>query len=261
MRFLVIFIICLFANSAFASENIAALYRIYWMNLHVGDLVAEISANENEVRFTNIMRARNIAKKAGNFRSKTITNAAFDGEKFIPSSFYTSNSLRKRTRNIEIKYDESGNIISEKINLKEDPSKRLSVENILKSDAYDPLTIALNMRKIIFQYKNHPSYKFMMKLYEGRRLSELNFTIIGTEKIDINGNLTELVHISLYRHPIAGFSKDELANMDNEEPDVDIYLSNDDDMIPVKVVAKAKIGSAIAYLEKKCNKLADCDIR
>jgi len=235
-------------------SDIVRHYKVYWAGLHIGDLVARV----NNDRMDTLIESYGIAKLISNYSSKTHATFSYKNGEYKPSSFFTEFKLQKRDRTIGIKYKNDGGIMEEAITPPDKVGKRPPISEEQKQNAVDPLTAFMLARQKIKENLDKENSGFSFNMYDGRRLSRLEFKIHGRKKETIKRKELNVVHVSFERIPIAGFTKRELKRMKEEEPIVTVYLSDDEYLFPIKADAKAPLGSAVMLLEKECSSLDVC---
>lgn len=245
-------------SSASAGDNetltVARWYKVYWGGLHVADLVAGINGS----RFDTIIKSYGIVKKFSNYSSSTTSYFDVENGKYIPKSFFTEFQQRKRHRTIDIKYNENGGILDEAVNPPDNRAKRPAVDVTLKDGSVDPLTAVMIAREKIRESLENGNTAFSFNMYDGRRLASLDFKLNGRKKTTVNGKEHDVIEVTFRRNPIAGFTHNELKRMKSEEPDFTLYLSDDENLLPVKADMDAELGVAVLLLERECKSISEC---
>ncbi len=253
------------ANNTKYPESISnvRLYKVFFSGLNVGSLIISYKENEEKYNIEISIRSHGIAKKATNYLCSAKSEIKKKSNNFIAERFDTTFRLRKNVRNITIKYDDSKNVI-EHINFpKENPKKRPPIPQNLKDGAYDPLTVALVVRKKIKELRESgelekQAVKFTLPLFDGRRRSDLKFTIHGRENQTIMEKDTKVIHLSFENIPVAGFTQNELRNLPKHNPLINVYVSDDDLMLPLKGDGETRIGWATGSMVRECSSIEDC---
>ena len=258
MTKIITLIIVLFTFSAAASTEkpeATRLYRVYWSGLHIADLAASVKGNKVDT----IIESYGIVRKVSKYRSKTQSKFDFADGRFVPLSFYAEFTQRNGGRSIDIKYDESGNIIHEKVTPPDKRYKRPAVEDEMKINTVDPLTAFLAARLKLIENMQAGKQNFSFNMYDGRRLSRLDFKIKGRYERDFEDHgKQKIIEVAFRRNPVAGYTDNELERIDGEEPDFTVFLTDDDKLLPIKVDAKAKLGTAVLLYDKDCDDIEVC---
>jgi len=162
-------------------------------------------------------------------------------------------------------------VLSEKDNPPEDRNKRPIVAKNLKDNAYDPLSAALLAREKLRQMKGSGALEkgqlekgganFTIPMYDGRRRSNLEFTVYGRETLKLGGQKISVIHIGFIDNPVAGYTKNEIRDLPTQNPVINAYISDDDLLLPVKGNGEISIGFATGSLKNECTKFVGCSIK
>ena len=235
--------------------NVKRWYKVYWAGIHIANLLAQSSGNKIDA----LIDSRGIVKKVSKFSSDTSTVFNFDGNSYTPVSFHTKFRLKNKTREINIEYDESGTITKDSVVPPDRRSKRPAVPESMKKNTFDPLTSFMKARYEIKNNLAKGQNKFTIDMYDGRRLSKLNFEIVGKFKdYNINNVKRDVIKAYFKRESVAGYTSNELRRAKKEEPLFTLYISDDEYFLPIKVDAKAPLGSVVILFEKECEALEEC---
>ncbi len=236
--------------------NLARHYKVSWSNFDVANLyvsiVTEQVADDILYQFQVVIKSYGLAKMISGFKSDTITIVKAHNENYYPLRFATSFKLRKKRRDITLTYSKDGKKIIKDVNIPAEYRwKRKAVSQKLKDGSYDPLTIVFAARKKIKEAIEQGGEKqFLLPLYDGRRRSDIKFTIYPER-------VKKLIHISFQEEAIAGYTDNEKSNLIERSSVIHVYLSPDD-YFPVSAEGDSQIGSATIALEKECKTMADC---
>lgn len=242
------------ALSAGQQMDMTRWYKIYWSGFHVADLKARLTDDS----LKTIIESYGVVKQISKYSSKTTSEFKFTEGNYIPESFYTEFRQRKNSRTIDIKYTPQGAILEEAVTPPDNRAKRPAVDAALKQDAVDPLTAVVIARQRIKESLVNGDKNFSFKMYDGRRLSMLAFSVKGREVQEIGAKEHNVVTVTFQRLPIAGYTNNEMTRLKGEEPLFTLHLSDDDLLLPIKAYAKAALGSAVLILEKECPSLEAC---
>jgi hypothetical protein len=239
--------------------NVTRYYKVYWLDMHVGNVITQIEEKNGIYQIQARLNAEGPAKVT-KYWDEARASIQAKAEQYLPVSFHNESNLRKKRRKIELHYDESGKLIQEAVNPPDNRAKRPAVKSTLKSDTVDPLTAILVAHKRIRAIMaDKGKGEFVIPIYQGRQLAKYHFVVRGQMKDEFNGKLQSAIRVTVYRKPVAGFTQSEYQDMKREEPTVDVYLSDDAHMLPIKFYAEAPIGNAVAVLEKECYAIDQCD--
>jgi len=264
--------LALFPLAAMAGdiENIR-LYPVYWQGVDVGELVVKIHEQGNNFHIEAHIRSKGIAEGISGYLSDTMSDLTLLGDKISPISFKTDFTLKKKSRHIEIKYGSGGEVSYEENNPPEDRNKRPVVAKNLKDGVYDPLSAALLAREKLRQMRASGQLEkgksnFTIPIYDGRRRSDLEFTVYGREILKlgwqkIGGGKISVIHIGFINKPVAGYTKNEIRDLPTQNPIINAYVSDDELLLPVKGDGETRIGFAYGTLKNECTKFAGCAIK
>jgi len=78
--------------------------------------------------------------------------------------------------------------------------------------------------------------QFTLRLYDGRRLMETPYTVLGEEELRYGRNgRAQVIHVSAQRKPITGYTEKELKSMEGSDPAMHVLFSNDENFVPLKL--------------------------
>ncbi|MDB2415273.1 DUF3108 domain-containing protein [Rickettsiales bacterium] len=256
-------IICLltYSKSSFAATDdtdklqTAPWYKVYWGGFHIANLWTEITDGQIKA----VIESYGLVKTLSKYESSTKSSYIKKDNRFLPAHFQTIFKQRHGSRSIDIKYNDSGNIKDEAVIPPDNRLKRPAVEDAKKKNAVDPLTAILVARQKIKNGLKNGNDKFSINMYDGRRLSELDFTIYGKQQKTIKNRQYDVIKIDFKRLPIEGYTDNELKRFKSEEPVFTLYLEDNDLMLPIKAEADAPLGTAVLLMEKDCLTLSQCN--
>jgi hypothetical protein len=173
------------------------------------------------------------------------------------SEYETNYKTKKKKRYVKLNY--KGDIFDkETLVPPENPAKRTPVPTQEKNGSYDPLSALLKARMLLIDALEKNKKTFSLNVYDGRRLTKVDFTVLSTRTIRIDGKKVPIVAVQAKRTLIAGFTKSELADHDPQEPPMIMYFSNDEKLFPVRLQANLSFGRLTADLYKTCNAQESC---
>lgn len=267
LPFIVMFILFIFISTLSYAKDVrpqhaVRWYKVYWLKGRVGDLVVGITPQADGGYFIEShMNSRGVAKKLFKFWSvSTSTARAIDGDRgYYPIDFQNESRLRNRIRTIDLHFNpNNGALRTEAVTPPDNRDKRPAVPDLLKQDVVDPHTSILIAHRHILHALKWGIKDFMIPGYDARRRYNLYFTLHGKKVIQLHGEPIQVVHVGLRRHVIAGMTEREKERHQDEEPSIDLYLEDTPYLLPVKIVAEAPIGSAVAIFERDCEAVAGC---
>jgi hypothetical protein len=239
--------------------NVTRWYKAYWMNAHVGNMFVQIEEKDGLYYMTSRLEAKGMAKVT-KYRNETRSVLKKTAAGYQPVEFHNKSNLRKKTRAIDLYYDAKGQLLKEAVTPADHPGKRPPVELTLKMSALDPHTVVLIAHQQIRDaVKAGKKQEIHFPIYDGRRLGDYKLIVQGKVVDEFNGKKQSAIRVTLSREAVAGFTTGELKRMKEEDPVIDLYLSDDAQMLPIKAYAKAPIGHAVAVLERECYGIDRCE--
>lgn len=251
--------VCVSSVEAASVTQKARYYEVYWNGLHIGDLIGEIKEEDGHTTMATFMRSNDMMQIVAPYNNIAHGSIATANNRLLASSFEDQIRFRRKNKYIELHYDNDGNIARNTIIPPEDPNKRPTVPMNMLKDSVDPFTAVLLVRKQVRDYllegKNN---RFSKNIFEGRSLFTLQVDIRGRETIELNKRPVSVIHITLSRQPIAGYTAKELLKMPAQNPVIDVYLEDNPSLLPVRATGQALVGSAMAVLKKECTSIDEC---
>ncbi len=238
-------------------------YNIGYLTFDVADVYGEFKALEKTSDYTRYS-FRFYSKSNGmidylfGWMSHTVSTMKVYKNKVVPEKFRTKSILKKKTREIALDYSSGGkNIVFDQVTPPDNRGKRPAVPDDMKVGTYDPLTAAIEARRIVMQafrennFNDRNKYSFSLPVYDGRRRSDVNF-ILDEKMVD------GLYHLKFYQKAIAGYTDNEWKEIKKGERVIDLYL-DPTNFWPVSAVGRSPLGSAKAkFIETCSDKFQEC---
>lgn len=240
-------------HAEISATKVARWYKIYWNSAYIADLKVGLDGDKLE----SLIDTRGIVKRISKYSNHTYSTFHVYNGLYMPDNFRSNLRQRHGNKDILIEYAQNGKIIKEEVIPPDNRAKRKAVSEDKKNGAVDPLTAAVVARQKIKYAIAANEKEFSFDIYDGRRLSRLNFHIYGKENIKLLEKNMNVLKIGFKRLPIEGFTKNEFKRMKGEEPDFIVYLE-EGSLLPVKSDAAAPLGKALFVLEKECETIASC---
>lgn len=134
----------------------------------------------------------------------------------------------------------------------DDHATRPVVPAGMLKNAVDPLSLIIQVReKLREKMADHQSV-FSINIYDGNRLSEADFTIVGAQQIFYGQRRVPVIEVTGRRKPLAGFTKKEMGDFTTSQPTLYIYFSDDTQLMPLKLQMAMPFGLLTATLIKQC---------
>lgn len=239
-----------FAAVPMIAVNFNGHYDLSFAGIPFGRMDIEAEEDASHYRMEADIASVGLVDVFAQHSSQTRATATGKDFKFTERSYKTHTQTRKKKRDISMDY-KNGRYVNEVVVPPDNRESRAEVPADLKKDAFDPLSIVLELRRIVMQkMATGDNSPFSIKLYDGRRLTRADATLPGSKTIRVNGAPVAVVHLSLKRTPLAGFTDKELSQYQNSEPALDVYFSDDEIFLPVKLSLPFTFGSLEATLAK-----------
>lgn len=262
---------CLFLLTPFLANSSeisnARWYKVWGSGFYLGDLYIEFKESGGNINIWAYAGSRGIAKNISNYSSDSKSSLSIKDGKVLTNTFSTDFILRKRERNIDLFFAPDGSLKSEKNIPPEIRGKRPAVPKNLIDGSYDPLAAAMVVRERIKKLiasgdmdkisKKNPD-KFVIPMYDGRRRSDLEIEILGrTETSIVNKNM-KAIHLTAYNKPVSGFTKNEMRDMPDQNPKINVWVGDDELLLPIKGDGQTRVGFASGSLVKECRTMKEC---
>lgn len=240
--------------------NSHAYYDVSWSGIRVGGMVIDASEDADSYAMTLKMKSDGLAWVLTKHHSTTTVEGIRRGGRYLPQRFETWFTLRKKTRHIVLDYDRQGRLVHEINTPPEDPNKRKPVPLELKREVVDALSVFFVQRPLLYEALEQGKERFTLRMYDGRRLTDMNYQVKGRQHVDWNNRKTAAVVFALSRTPVAGFKKSELEDLQNKkDPAVTFYLSDDGTLTPLRIVIDASAGRFYGNFRQNCASAEACD--
>jgi len=244
------------ADEALTAVNFKGVYEFGFEGLMFGRAGFEIEQDAKHYNAAADIMSGGIAKLFIHHSSHTTTVATGSNYNY-PSIVYESNyHTNKKQRYVKLTY-KGGELAEEKIVPPENPERRPPVPQAQKKDAADLLTFILRMRLGLIDAMKQNKQTYNVKAYDGRRLMEIDFTVLGRKHLRGSDDKTAIA-VAVRRKLLAGYTPSELADYDPKEPTLTIYFTDDAKLIPVRFEVPMMIGMLSANLVKECGAGESC---
>lgn len=187
------------------------------------------------------------------------TTVSASGKDFVyPSRSYESKyKTRKKSRHVKMLY-ENGQTKKETSIPPVNTAKRKQPTPEQRKDHYDPLSFLIKMRQEVIGTLKENNKGFMLKVFDGRRLTGAQFTIIGEKTISYKGKERSVIAVKIKRSLISGYTQKEYKTHSSKEKPLTVYFSNDERFIPLKLETNFWFSTLSATLAKECRTGESC---
>jgi hypothetical protein len=250
-------LIAIFSSPAWAEDtlpplNFKGMYEFQFSGLPFGRMGIEAEESSNGYAITADITLEGLIKLFTSHKSHTTADAR-NGDLIYDSHYQT----KKKKKAVKLVY-KKGKITEEVIVPPDNRATRPAVSSVLKNAAYDPLSINLVLRKKIWETLKSGKSDFVLNVFDGRRLTEVDGSVVGRKKITIRDKQTSVVKLAVRRKLLAGFTKSELDDYNPKEPTLWMYYSDDTRLVPVQVEVGFLFGKITGTLAKECRTGESC---
>jgi hypothetical protein len=239
--------------------NHSGYYSVSWSGIGVGGMAMETAEDANSYRMNVEVKSGGIAWALTKHENITSVHGLKRDGEYLPQQFETVFKLRGKTRHIVLTYNDKGELVDE-VNTPPEPEwKRPPVPMELKKHVVDALTPFFQHRTRIYEAIRAGEDKFTIRMFDGRRLTDMHYFIQGRRALSWNRQNVKVFELVMTRSPVAGYKDSELEDIANEQdPDVSLYLSDDGKLIPLKIEVDSDAGRFYANYKRACASFADC---
>lgn len=239
------------AADALIGLNFKGSYALSFSGIPFGQMNVAIEQEPSYFRMQTDISSTGMADIFARHSSHTTASGKGKNFRYTQRSYQTRSQTRKKKRDIAMEY-RGGRYVMEKVTPPDNRATRKEVPGKLKNDAYDPLSIIIEIRRRIIELRrggDHVSgVDFPIKLYDGRRLTQAHVEVHDTRRISIGSETVPALHVTVRREPVAGFTDKELKQYRADEPALNIYFSDDERFLPLKLSIPFTFGSVSATL-------------
>lgn len=234
------------------------IYEFSITAVRFGKMGIEVTQTPEQYAIAADIVSTGLVGKFVKHSSHTTVDGSGGREFTYPNITYESNYQTRKKKKYVKMVRKAGGAPEETLVPPDNPKKRPPVEDELKKDAADPLTFLLRMREALHQAMLEKKERFSLKLYDGRRLTQVDFAITGKEKLKYNKKKVPVIVVSVTRKLLAGFTQSELADHDPNEPVLYLYITHDSRLIPIRAEVNFWMGTVSAALVKECRTGESC---
>lgn len=222
-----------------------------------GKMGLEIEQSSRSYTATSDITSSGVLKLFVRHNSHTTVDATGHDFLYDNSVYETHYQTRKKKRYVKM-VTKNGQLIEETLVPPETPERRPPVDASLKKGALDPLSFVITMRRQVVLALQNNSREFTLNVFDGRRLTEVDFTIEGKKVLKFGEQKYPTIAVKARRKLIAGFTDSELQDYDPKEPDLMIYFSDNTRLIPIRLEISLLVGKLYANLVKECRTGDSC---
>lgn len=228
----------------------AGQYEFTLGKLPLGKMGIEVRQDQSHYAITSDIVTTGLLNMFVKHSSHTTVTGSGRRFSYPDRDYETHYQTRKKKK--YVKMVTRNGAVSETLIPPDNAAIRAPVTGELKEDAVDPLSLTIRMRQDLWHaLKNHEG-SFVIMLYDGRRLSELDFVLGDRRTLLYRGEYVPVVTLTLTRRLIAGFTQKELDERDPKEPPVRIFFTEDARMMLLRAEVSLWMGTLSANLTHEC---------
>lgn len=253
-----LFILLLLAYPVWAKEPLTPIdfkgeYALSFAGIPFGKMDIAITQSPSSYSMQSDIASTGVADVFAKHSSHTNVTAKGKNFKYTSRSYQSHSQTRKKQRDISLEYKDD-RLVMEKVLPPDNRENRKELPVALKNSAYDPLSIIIKIRQEIITLRNKAanvhSVDFPINLYDGRRLTQANVSVHERQMLSVGDIDVPVIHVSIKRKLIAGFTDKELSQYDPNEPPLNLYFSDDEKFLPLRLSIPFTFGSVMATLVK-----------
>jgi hypothetical protein len=240
-----------------APLNIKGIYELRFSTFALGKMGIEIDQTSKnygivaDIVSTGLM---NILIKHSSHTTVDGSGSNFHYSRIAYESHYQT---KKKKKYAQLTYKD-GALSEEKVLPPDNRATRPAVISDLKNQSCDYLTLILKLRQMLYSTLAHQKTESSFLVYDGRRLTQVDAKVVEKTTIVYNVNRLPVIHVDLRRTLLAGFTKTELAEHDPNEGSLQVYFTDDERLLPIRLEAQLLIGTLSATLMKECRTGESC---
>lgn len=257
-----LFLTMAFPQFAFAAGplpplNFKGMYDFGFTGMRFGKLGIEIEQTPQHYQMTCDIASTGIVSVFAKHNSHSMVEG--NGADFsYPDRVYETNyQTKNKKRHVKLVH-KSGALTEEVVEPTENAQKRPPVPEEMKKNASDPLTFIMRMRDGVREAMQNHSDSFKVNVFDGRRLTEADFTVTGKSTLSFGGKQQPVIVVGVKRKQLAGFTKSEQDDANPNEPALTVYFTDDDRLVPLRMEVPFMFGKLYAALTKECGEKESC---
>ncbi len=243
-------------NPAIANDNILpplhfnGRYAFDWSGITLGKLAVSVDEGKDRYKLRLIVASAGATNLFTHHMSDTVATGRREGNTYFPEYYESYYKTKQKPRHIKLEFNKKGVVTTEINEPPEDRNDRPEIPHALKDGSYDPLTGFMALR----------SGDAKLPAFDAKRLYEIYARKGSSHPLYREKTLQNALPFTLSRTPLAGLTAKELREYAKGEPEVTLYLSNDQRRIPLAMSMPILLGSVHGVLIKECKEWNDCAI-
>ena len=231
--------------------NLKGIYECTFSGVPIGKMGVEIEQTPQHYAITGDIISTGILKMFVNHTSHTSADGSGHNFTYSAINYETHYQTKKKRKSAQMKY-QNGVVTQEQVTPPDNRATRPAVPAALKKGSTDPLSLSLRMREALFAARQQHKQNFSLTMYDGRRLTQLDFAIIGPQSVTYNHERVPVITVDVRRKALAGFTDSELGDLNPHEPPLHVYFKDDATLLPLRLELQLFLGTLSASLVKQC---------
>jgi Protein of unknown function (DUF3108) len=231
-------------------------YTASWAGLPAADIDLVLAAAGSSYHDEIMIRTRGLPRWFTDFSGDAVSDGdyAADGTA-LPQRYDALYTLRhRRDKRIELRMVGPE---ATRLTLRgpEDSSNKPPLAEIYRQNVLDPISALSAIRHDIGEHGRAPGRDFTIPVFDGAR----RFDVVG-RIVPAAPDAGKIVQLVLSLRPIAGFKGEssEDGDPDNAPRDVDLRLSDDDNLLPLYLRVHIAYLPLVVRFERECSALGAC---
>ncbi len=245
------------AIPALAPLNYKVIYAFSYAGVNFGKTGIEISQTPTQYDITCDVTSTGIVNAFVKHSSHTTVKATGEGGHYDALVYESNYQTKKKPKYVHMTV-KNGEITEEQALPPDNRATRPEVSKEQKDKAVNPLSLIFAMRQGLHDAMVAKKDSFSLLLYDGRRLTQVNFAVIGNTSVPIDKVNTDVVQVDISRKLLEGWTQSELGDGKAKEPVVHAYFSRDARFIPILFEVPMWLGTIRASIAKVCTSDDSC---
>jgi hypothetical protein len=218
------------------ASPISLHYETRWAGLPAGDIDLRLDDWPDAYRSQIEIRTAGVPRWLTGFRAHAVSEGRRTAIGLAePGHYDATYDLRSRKhKRISIRFVpmENGTLAERGA---EDSSEKYLLGPAERTGVVDPLAALTRAREAV-RSGLAATPGFRIPVFDGKRRFDVESRGLAPETLSIAGKRQEALHLELVLHPIAGFKeKDPEGNPNGSPRPMDVYLSKDEALIPLRI--------------------------
>ncbi len=243
------------------SDSLDLRYDLYWGGIRIADLTLRHDADSEGYGSELSIKTVNIAELLARYRGR----ARISGEwqppgQLVPVAYRSEHESRESDRVSIVNFDPETGKVTELDLKKRGRPKESNVPGALQVDVIDPLTAFFRLRERVDAARSGGPEPFQAAVFDGPRRYDVRATLAGRTSIQVAGRKWRALRLELRLLPLAGFDEEDLAESETgaEGVLVEVLLSDDQDLLPLKIRTVNMAINAALLLRQDCSNANAC---